>query len=98
MEASYWGQKDVVNELLSHSADVSIQDNVSILYQVMLLEYIYLCSVLINSILKKIYHSHSSVHTVSPIIMCACWLPYKQYSFLLYEVPLRSLKVRLCVG
>ena len=79
MWASYWGRTDAVNELLSRGADVSLQDNVRILYQVMLLEYtyctctcMYLYSVLINSILKKICHTHSSVHTVS------CWLPYPQ--------------------
>ena len=40
MEASYRGQMDVVNELLSSDADISLQDNVRILYQVMLLEYL----------------------------------------------------------
>ena len=40
MEASYQGQTDAVNELLAGDADVSLQDNVRILYycQVMLLE------------------------------------------------------------
>ena len=69
MWASYWGRTEVVNELLSRDADVSLQDNVRILYQVMLLEYnMYLYSVLINSILtKKICPTHSSVHTVSTV-------------------------------
>ena len=38
MEASYQGKTDAVNELLYGGADVSLQDNVRILYQVMLLE------------------------------------------------------------
>ena len=67
MEASYWGKTDAVSELLSRGADISLQDNVRILYPVTLLEYtyMYLYSVLINSILKNICHTHSSVHTVS---------------------------------
>ena len=56
MEASYQGETDAVNELLHGGADISLQDNVRILFQVMLLEYTYMClyTVLINSILVHI--------------------------------------------
>ena len=99
MWASYREKTDVVKELLSQGADISLQDNVRILYQVMLLEYtyMYLFSVLINSILKRICHTHSSMHTVSSN-NDVCLLITIPTSNLLYEVPLRSLKVRLCVA
>ena len=38
MEASYREKTDTVNELLYGGADVSLRDNVRILYQVILLE------------------------------------------------------------
>ena len=39
MRASSWGKTDVVKELLSHAADVSLQDYVGLLSQVILFEY-----------------------------------------------------------
>ena len=58
----------------------------------------YLCSVLINSILKTICHAHSSVHTVSSSndVCLLVTVPTVLFYFI-YEMPLCSLKVRLCV-